>query len=82
MDSMVRRRRVMNTNIIVAMLSLVGTLGGSLGGILVSSKLTNYRLQQLENRVAEHNHFAQRLPVVEEQIKVINHRLEDLEHEN
>ncbi len=72
----------MNTNIIVAMLSLVGTLGGSLGGILVSSKLTNYRLQQLENRVAEHNHFAQRLPVVEEQIKVINHRLEDLEHED
>lgn len=72
----------MNTNIIVAMLSLIGTLAGSLGGILVSSKLTNYRLQQLENRVAEHNHFAQRLPVVEEQIKVINHRLEDLEHEN
>lgn len=72
----------MDTNIIVAMLSLVGTLGGSLGGILVSSKLTNYRLQQLENRVAEHNHFAQRLPVVEEQIKVINHRLEDLEHED
>ena len=72
----------MDTNVIVAMLSLVGTLGGSLGGILVSSKLTNYRLQQLENRVAEHNHFAQRLPVVEEQIKVINRRLEDLEHEN
>lgn len=72
----------MDANVVVAMLSLVGTLGGSLGGILVSSKLTNYRLQQLENRVAEHNHFAQRLPVVEEQIKVINHRLEDLEHEN
>lgn len=72
----------MDTNVIVAMLSLVGTLGGSLGGILVSSKLTNYRLQQLENRVAEHNHFAQRLPVIEEQIKVINHRLEDLEREN
>ena len=72
----------MDTNVVVAMLSLVGTLGGSLGGILVSSKLTNYRLQQLENRVAEHNHFAQRLPVVEEQIKVINHRLEDLEHED
>jgi hypothetical protein len=72
----------MDTNVVVAMLSLVGTLGGSLGGILVSSKLTNYRLQQLENRVAEHNHFAQRLPVIEEQIKVINHRLEDLEREN
>ena len=72
----------MDTNVVVAMISLIGTLGGSLGGILVSSKLTNYRLQQLENRVAEHNHFAQRLPVIEEQIKVINHRLEDLEHEN
>ncbi len=72
----------MDTNVVVAMISLIGTLGGSLGGILVSSKLTNYRLQQLENRVAEHNHFAQRLPVVEEQIKVINHRLENLEHED
>lgn len=72
----------MDTDVVVAMISLIGTLGGSLGGILVSSKLTNYRLQQLENRVAEHNHFAQRLPVIEEQIKVINHRLEDLEHED
>lgn len=72
----------MDNSVIVALLSLVGTLGGSLGGIVVSSKLTNYRLQQLENRVAEHNHFAQRLPVVEEQIKVINHRLEDIEHED
>ena len=69
----------MDTNVVVALLSLIGTLAGSLGGILVSSKLTNYRLQQLENRVAEHNHFALRLPVVEEQIKVINHRLDDLE---
>ncbi|MBR4627844.1 MAG: hypothetical protein IKO47_09125 [Ruminococcus sp.] len=72
----------MNSNVIVAMLSLIGTLAGSLGGILVSSKLTNYRLQQLENRVAEHNNFAHRMPVIEEQIKVINHRLEGLEHED
>ena len=72
----------MDTNVLAAMLSLIGTLGGSLGGILVSSKLTNYRLQQHENRVAEHNHFAQRFPVIEEQIKVINHRLEDLENED
>ena len=42
----------MDTNVVVAMISLIGTLGGSLGGILVSSKLTNYRLQQLENRVS------------------------------
>ena len=71
----------MDNTVIVALISLIGTLGGSLGGILVSSKLTNYRLEQLENKVAEHNNFARRMPVVEEQIKVINHRLEDLEQE-
>ncbi|HEZ7986422.1 MAG TPA: hypothetical protein RWO09_05760 [Ruminococcus sp.] len=71
----------MESEIIIALISLLGTIGGSLGGILVSSKMTNYRLQQLESRVAEHNNFAKRMPVVEEQIKVINHRLEDLEYE-
>lgn len=71
----------MTPEIIVSLISLLGTLGGSLGGILVSARLTNYRLQQLENRVAEHNNFARRMPVVEEQIKVINHRIEDLEKE-
>lgn len=67
------------TAIVVAVLSLIGTLGGSLGGILVSSKLTNFRLQQLENKVAEHNNFARRMPVLEEQIKEINNRIDDLE---
>ncbi len=71
----------MNAEIIVSMVSLLGTLVGSLGGILVSSKLTNYRIGQLEKKVDKHNKFAERMPVVEEQIKVINHRLEDLEHE-
>ncbi len=72
---------MIDNTIIVALISLVGTLGGSLGGILVSSKLTAYRIEQFEKRVAEHNNFAKRMPVVEEQIKVINHQLEDLEHE-
>lgn len=71
----------MDSTVIVALISLVGTLAGSLGGILVSSKLTAYRLEQLEKRVAEHNNFAKRMPVIEEQIKVINHRLQDLETE-
>lgn len=71
----------MDSTVIVALISLIGTLAGSLGGILVSSKLTAYRLEQLEKRVAEHNNFAKRMPVVEEQIKVINHRLQDLETE-
>lgn len=68
-----------STEIIVAALSLVGTLGGSLGGILVSSKLTNYRIEQLEKKVDKHNNFAARVPVLEEQMKVANHRIDDLE---
>jgi hypothetical protein len=69
----------MPTEFWVATLSLVGTLAGTFGGIVVSSKLTNYRIEQLEKKVDKHNNFAARMPVIEEQIKVINHRIEDLE---
>ena len=69
------------SEIIVAVIALIGTALGTFGGILTSSKLVNYRLKQLEDRVNEHNNYARRLPVVEEQIKVINHRLSDLEHD-
>ncbi len=69
----------MENSVIVAVISLLGTLAGSLGGILVSSKLTAYRLEQLEKRVAEHNNFARRMPVVEEQIKDITRRIEEAE---
>ena len=69
----------MPTEIVVAILSLIGTVLGSAGGIAVSSRLTNYRLKMLEDRVAEHNNYARRIPVVEEQIKVINQRIEGLE---
>ena len=61
--------------IIVGVLGLVGTAIGSFSGF----KLTSYRVEQLERKVDEHNNFARRMPVVEEQIKVINHRLNDLE---
>ena len=67
--------------VIIAGLSLVGTLAGSLSGILVSAKLTNYRIQQLENKVEKHNSFAERIPVIQEQIKAIDHRIDDLEKE-
>ena len=69
----------MPTEIIVCILSLVGTIIGSLIGCVASAKLTNFRLKQLEDKVAEHNNFARRLPVIEEQIKVLNHRIADLE---
>ena len=63
------------STIIVAAISFVGTCVGSWGGL----KLMTYRIEQLEKKVDKHNNFAERMPVVEEQIKVINHRLNDLE---
>lgn len=71
----------MNTDIITALIALLGTALGTFGGILTSNKLINYRLKQLEDEVRQHNNFARRMPVVEEQIKVINHRIEDLEQQ-
>lgn len=64
--------------ILVAILSFIGTCIGSWGGL----KLMSYRIEQLEKKVDKHNNFAERMPVVEEQIKVINHRIEDLERGN
>ncbi len=67
----------MDSSVIVAVISLIGTLGGSLGGILVSSKLTAYRIEQLEKRVSEHNNFAIRMPVMEEKIKELSRRIDE-----
>lgn len=69
----------MTSEIVVGLLSLAGTLIGSGLGVLTSAKLTNYRIAQLEKKVDKHNSFAERLPVVEEKIKVSEHRLTDLE---
>ena len=71
----------MSNEIIVGMLALIGTLSGTFGGIITSSKLTAYRIKQLEEKVDTHNGFATRIPIIEEKIKVINHRLEKLEEE-
>lgn len=68
----------MQGEIIVAAFSFLGTCVGSWGGL----KLMSYRIEQLEKKVEKHNNFAGRMPVVEEQIKVINHRIEDLERGN
>lgn len=67
----------MSDAVIVGLLSLLGTCIGSWGGL----RLMSYRIEQLEKKVDKHNHFAERMPVIEEQVKVINHRIEDLEHE-
>lgn len=76
----------MSETVIVAVISLFGTLGGSLIGVLASNKLTNYRIEQLEKKVEKHNNLVERTYHLEEEqeiekekIKVINHRIEDLE---
>lgn len=65
----------MSDTIIVAVISFLGTLTGSLGGL----RLVTYRIEQLEKKVNKHNNVIERTFVLEEQIKVANHRLEDLE---
>lgn len=72
----------MSDVVIVGLLSLMGTILGTFGGILTSAKLTNYRIQQLEKKVEEHNNFARRIPVIEEKLKVSEHRIADLEKIN
>lgn len=69
----------MDPAIIVALLSLVGTMVGSLLGVLASNKLTNYRIEQLEKKVDKHNTVIERTALLEEQMKVSNHRISDLE---
>lgn len=69
----------MSDTIIVGLFSLCGTVVGTVGGIIASSKLTVYRIKQLENKVDKHNNFAERIPVIENNIKVANHRIDDLE---
>lgn len=58
----------MPNEIIVAIFSLAGTLIGSLGGVLASSKLTNYRLEQLEKKVERHNNLIERTYRLEERL--------------
>lgn len=69
----------MTDTIAVALVSLVGTLIGTFGGIITASKLTNYRIEQLEKKVDKHNNFAERIPLIQNDIKVANHRIDDLE---
>lgn len=69
----------MDPVIVVSLLSLGGTLGGSFLGVMASNKLTNYRIEQLEKKVDKHNSVMERTALLEEQMKVANHRIGDLE---
>ena len=76
----------MAASLITGLLSLAGVVLSNLlserrreNALRTAQAVTDEQLRELTREVREHNHFARRMPVVEEQIKVINHRLEDLE---
>lgn len=76
----------MPTEILVALIGLGGSAIGSLIGIIANSKLMNYRIQQLEEKVSKHNNLVERtykleerMEVADEKLRVANHRIDDLE---
>ena len=78
----------MTEAIIVAGFSLLGTLAGAYFSNKKSAALISYRLEQLEQKVAKHNGLVERMynlekreDVIEEKMRVANHRIEDLEHD-
>jgi hypothetical protein len=76
----------MQNELLIAILSFAGTSVGALGGILAANRLSNYRIEQLENQVKKHNNLIERMfnleakvDVLEEKQDVANHRISDLE---
>lgn len=76
----------MSETTVAALIGLLGSMAGSLGGVLVSARLTQYRLEQLEQKVQAHNRLIERTykleersEIQEEKLRVANHRIGDLE---
>ena len=69
------------TALAVAWMSLIGTLAGTFGGILVAGKLTTYRIDQLEKKVGEHNKLVERTYKLEGQMVELQHDIRDLKAE-
>lgn len=72
----------MNTEITVSLISFLGTLLGTLGGIIASGRLTIYRISQLEKKVEKHNNLVERMVKVENSVKSAHHRIDELRREN
>lgn len=76
----------MKIEVIVSLISALGSALGTFVGIMVNSKLTNFRIEQLEKKVDTHNQVIDRVyelekysAVYQEELKVVNHRISDLE---
>lgn len=71
----------MPSELIIACISLFGTVVGSLSGVIISNKLTNYRIEQLEKKVEKHNNLCERMIVVEQSCKSAHHRIDGIEED-
>lgn len=65
----------------MALLSMVGTLVGSIIGVLTANKLTTFRIEQLEKKVEKHNNLVERMALVEASTKSAHHRLDEMREE-
>ena len=70
----------MPVEVIVAGMSLIGTLVGTFTGVTVSANLTNYRIEQLEKKVAEHNKVVERTYKLEGQMLEVQHDIRDMKN--
>lgn len=68
----------MHPEMVVAVCSLIGTLVGSLAGVMTANKLTNYRIEQLEDKVKKHNNLIERMAIVEQSAKSAHHRIDEI----
>ncbi|MBE6721605.1 MAG: hypothetical protein E7572_03810 [Ruminococcaceae bacterium] len=66
-------------SIIVAVIAYIGNRKGAAEGIRQSNQMVEYRLKQLEEKVAKHNSVVERTYKLEEKVDVANHRIDDLE---
>lgn len=69
------------TDILTALIAFLGTLVGSLGGILAANRLTVYRIEELEKKVSKHNNLVERMFCVESSVKSAHHRIDELREE-
>lgn len=69
----------MESNVLTALIAFAGSAVGTLGGIIASQKLVNYRLEQLEKKVDKHNNVIERVFKLEAHEKTVDDKLEHLE---
>lgn len=71
----------MTNEVIVGLLSLSGTLCGTFAGILTSTKLSNYRIEQLEKKVEKHNSVVERTALLERDMETVWHNIDEMKED-